>query len=181
MNTGEKINQIRKMAGMTQGELAEKMNVSRQTISKWETGASSPDLESAIRLCRLFRISLDDFAEGGKATEQEEKISLQDMVKINRRTQRLTILLLSGLFFLLVGAVGALVIAAVSSTTDSIKYMLYRYIAVGEYANVPVDYRRLNAPIILLIAIGVILCAAYAFEVWKERRRENDKEKKQKK
>lgn len=40
MDTGEKINQIRKMAGMTQEELAEKMNVSRQTISKWETGVS---------------------------------------------------------------------------------------------------------------------------------------------
>lgn len=48
MNTGERINQIRKMAGMTQEELAEKMHVSRQTISKWETGASSPDLENAI-------------------------------------------------------------------------------------------------------------------------------------
>ena len=40
MNTGEKINQIRKMAGMTQEELAEKMHVSRQTISKWESGVS---------------------------------------------------------------------------------------------------------------------------------------------
>lgn len=47
MNTGEKISKIRKMSGMTQEELAEKMNVSRQTISKWEKGTSSPDLETA--------------------------------------------------------------------------------------------------------------------------------------
>ena len=38
MDTGEKIRKIRKMSGMTQEELAEKMNVSRQTISKWEKG-----------------------------------------------------------------------------------------------------------------------------------------------
>ena len=64
MNVGEKIKKIRKMAGMTQEELAEKMNVSRQTISKWEKEISSPDLESAIVLCELFEISLDDFTAG---------------------------------------------------------------------------------------------------------------------
>ena len=64
MNVGEKIKKIRKMAGMTQEELAEKMNVSRQTISKWEKEISSPDLESAIVLCELFVISLDDFLKG---------------------------------------------------------------------------------------------------------------------
>lgn len=42
MNIGERIRQIRKMSGMTQEELAEKLNVSRQTVSKWESGTSYP-------------------------------------------------------------------------------------------------------------------------------------------
>lgn len=56
MNVGEKIKTIRKMAGMTQEELAEKMNVSRQTISKWEKGLSSP-----IRKVRLFCVTYSRF------------------------------------------------------------------------------------------------------------------------
>ena len=42
MQIGNKINQLRKLSGMTQEQLAEKLNVSRQTISKWESGSSSP-------------------------------------------------------------------------------------------------------------------------------------------
>lgn len=45
---------------MTQEDLAEKMNVSRQTISKWELGAAQPEMDKAIELCRLFNCSLDN-------------------------------------------------------------------------------------------------------------------------
>ena len=60
------------MAGMTQEELAEKMNVSRQTISKWEKEISSSDLESAIALCEMFEISLDDLLKGGESVNEEK-------------------------------------------------------------------------------------------------------------
>lgn len=170
MNVGEKIKKIRKMAGMTQEELAEKMNVSRQTISKWEKEISSPDLESAIALCELFEISLDDLVKGEQSVK-EEKISLQDMIKINRRNQKQTILLISGLFFLMIGALAALFIAAIQSSTNSIEYMLYRYIVTGQYASAPIDYGRLTAPAILLIVIGVILSMVYMIEKWKEKKR----------
>lgn len=164
MNTGEKINQIRKMAGMTQEELAEKMHVSRQTISKWETGASSPDLENAISLCTLFQLSLDDFVQGEDAVPNTEQLSLKDLLTVNRRLQRMTIMLTGGLFFLMIGVLAALFIAALRSTTLSIEYMLYRYIAVGEYAYAPVDYWQLILPAILLTVIGIILCLAYLLE-----------------
>jgi DNA-binding XRE family transcriptional regulator len=45
---------------MSQGDLAEKLNVSRQSISKWETNASVPELDKLIQLCDLFGISLDE-------------------------------------------------------------------------------------------------------------------------
>ena len=173
MNTGEKISKIRKMSGMTQEELAEKMNVSRQTISKWEKGTSSPDLESAVAFCELFQISLDDFMKGDKAMKKEEKISLQDMMKINQRTQKKTILLLSGLFFLVIGIMAGLFITTLSSTTDSIEYILYRYIATGQYEYAPVNYWRVMLPVISLIGIGIILCIAYILENLKEKK-DND-------
>lgn len=170
MNVGEKIKKIRKMAGMTQEDLAEKINVSRQTISKWEKEISSPDLDSAIALCELFEISLDDFLKGGRSVK-EEKISLEDMIKINRRNQKMTILLISGLFFLMIGALAVLFIEALQNTTESIAYTLYRYIAVGQYSRAPVNYGRLMSPAILLIAIGVILSVAYIMERWKEKKK----------
>lgn len=170
MNIGEKMCKIRKISGMTQEELGEKIHVSRQTISKWEKGISSPDLECAVAFCEFFQISLDDFMKGEQAMKKEEKISLQDIMKINRRTQKLTILLLSGLFFLMIGILASLFIIALSSTTDSIEYMLYRYIVTGQYEYMPVNYWRLILPVILLIAIGIVLCAAYILESRKEKK-----------
>ena len=63
MNFGENIQFLRKQSGMTQEELAEKMNVSRQTVSKWEAG-SIPEMERLTQLCDLFRCDLDTLIRG---------------------------------------------------------------------------------------------------------------------
>ena len=61
MGFGRNIQFLRKLYGkMTQEELAEKMNVSRQTISRWELEIVFPEMEKAILLCKLFSCSLDD-------------------------------------------------------------------------------------------------------------------------
>lgn len=52
--------QLRKMNHMSQEKLAEKVNVSRQTLSKWETGESVPDIEKCKLLAEIFRVTLDD-------------------------------------------------------------------------------------------------------------------------
>ena len=49
----------RKRAGMSQEDLAEHLHVSRQTISKWETGQSAPDLDTVVQLARLFGVTTD--------------------------------------------------------------------------------------------------------------------------
>lgn len=51
---------LRKSSGLTQEELAEKLNVSRQAVAKWENGESVPDLGSCIALSELFHVTLDD-------------------------------------------------------------------------------------------------------------------------
>ena len=56
----ENLIQLRKMNHMSQEELAEKVNVSRQTLSKWETGESLPDIEKSQLLAEVFGVSLDD-------------------------------------------------------------------------------------------------------------------------
>ncbi len=58
----EGLKQLRNMMKMTQEELAEKMNVSRQTVAKWENGESIPDVAKCNELSKIFNISLDDMA-----------------------------------------------------------------------------------------------------------------------
>lgn len=59
MILADKIVHLRKKAGWSQEELAEKMNVSRQSISKWEGSTSIPDLNKIIKLSQIFSVSLD--------------------------------------------------------------------------------------------------------------------------
>lgn len=54
MTFGENLARLRKKAGLSQEELAGKLNLTRQTVSKWETGQSEPDLASLTRLCQLL-------------------------------------------------------------------------------------------------------------------------------
>lgn len=56
---GERLAALRKERGLSQEDLAEKLQLIRQTISKWETGASKPDLELLVRLAELLNVSVD--------------------------------------------------------------------------------------------------------------------------
>ncbi len=70
LELGTKIRQLRKFSGMTQEQLAEKLHVSRQALSKWENDTSLPDLESVIKISTLFRISLEELLLEEKAAEE---------------------------------------------------------------------------------------------------------------
>ena len=59
MEFGEKLQMLRKARGWSQEELAQQINVSRQALSKWESGASIADTENVIALSRLFGVNTD--------------------------------------------------------------------------------------------------------------------------
>lgn len=58
MELAEKIMELRKRKGYSQEELAHQMNVSRQSVSKWEAGQSTPELERLIELAELFDVKI---------------------------------------------------------------------------------------------------------------------------
>lgn len=64
MNIGERITALRKEKDISQAELAKRLNVSRQAVSKWEQGASSPDTERLIRLAETFDTEVEYLATG---------------------------------------------------------------------------------------------------------------------
>ena len=86
MNINEKIYNLRKEHGLSQEELANKLNVSRQTISKWEVGESTPDFDKIVPLCEVFEISTEELLRDRKIDEdcikevKEEKNKV-DVVK----------------------------------------------------------------------------------------------------
>ena len=63
MTLGEKISGLRKNAGYSQEKLAELMDVSRQAVTKWESGKANPDTENLIRLAGIFGVSLDELCK----------------------------------------------------------------------------------------------------------------------
>ena len=61
MSFGKNLQYLRQLsANMTQETLAEKLNVSRQTISKWEMDATNPEMDKALEICKIFNCSLDN-------------------------------------------------------------------------------------------------------------------------
>ena len=100
---GERLYQLRRSRGMSQEQLAERIGVSRQTISKWEGGLSTPDLEKLIALADCFQISLDSLvrAEELSTPEREAPPAVAGRNQNDNRIQRF-----AGLVLLLLGALG---------------------------------------------------------------------------
>ena len=124
MKIGNKLNQLRKLSGMTQEQLAVKIDVSRH----------------------------------------DEQITLEDLMKINLHNRKMTLLLMGGLIFVMASVLNFAYVIALQSTTLSTQYMLYRYIATGQYANAPVDYMRLMIPSMITGAVGLVLLISYVIE-----------------
>lgn len=64
MRFGEKLALLRKQRGMTQLELAEKLDISRQAVSRWEQGTAEPSTENLIRIGQLFGVPVDVLVNG---------------------------------------------------------------------------------------------------------------------
>ena len=93
MSIGERITELRKMQNLSQGQLAEAMEVSRQAVSKWENDLSAPDSMKMIRLAELFDTDIEYLSTGRrnfarrppvvlKTTETVEKIVEKPVVQI---------------------------------------------------------------------------------------------------
>lgn len=81
MSLAENIFSLRTARNMSQDDLAEKLEVSRQSVSKWETGQSAPDLYKIIRLSDLFGVTVDELVREGEAPQPPEPFQPQESQK----------------------------------------------------------------------------------------------------
>jgi transcriptional regulator with XRE-family HTH domain len=75
MELGNKILELRKQEKLSQEQLAEKMNVTRQTISKWELNETTPDIKQAKELSKIFKVSLDELTDNDISNIVVQKVS----------------------------------------------------------------------------------------------------------
>ncbi len=95
MTLGERIKRYRHMQGLSQEELAEKINVSRQAITKWENDNGIPDIDNLIALSKIMEITLDELVMG----EKEEDALLVKKEAANQRTKNYRWYLVSAIGF----------------------------------------------------------------------------------
>lgn len=79
MKFGDNLKKIRKDKKMSQEELAEKVNVSRQSVSKWENGESYPEMNNILELCKIFNCKLNDLVH----TDMSDLSSLDEEIVMN--------------------------------------------------------------------------------------------------
>jgi transcriptional regulator with XRE-family HTH domain len=141
MKLGEKILELRKKNGLSQEQLGEKLEVTRQTISNWELGETSPNPEQLVFLSKTFNISIDDLLNNDVKNVIVEKVSNTE------KLAGLTIKILKWvgiafLVFLVIDVISLIVFLTIRSssvqetTAKTIckitKYILLRLLAVAK-------------------------------------------------
>ena len=77
----DKLARMRKNNNLSQEQFADKMGVSRQAVSKWESGQSIPDMEKIMTMCKILNCNLDDLLDDGvigKSKQNDTKLNFGD-------------------------------------------------------------------------------------------------------
>ena len=82
MKFNEKIVELRKKQGLSQEALGEKLNVAWQTVSKWELGETTPEMDKLVKMSEIFQVSVDELVKGEGVIGEEENLN-------NTNTQKL--------------------------------------------------------------------------------------------
>lgn len=122
LNLGENLQNIRKQNNLSQEELADKLNVSRQSVSKWESGISYPEIEKIIMICEIFECSMDDLVKG-----QIAKQNLEEKKEYDAFVAKFSKGISFGVFLILVGVTLMLMIMSYMPNKEA----LDKYAIVG--------------------------------------------------
>lgn len=161
MKIGKKIQLLRKNVGITQEQLAKQLQVSRQTISKWEAGVSLPDIESIVKMGNLFQVPLEELLREDdcavmndvscsdnslqKYKEDETKENavsfqtLEELAKVNMRNRIIILIGVAVLTFILGVVLGSIFVNKLDHTTSKLEYTLHQYMELEGKVTALVD------------------------------------------
>ena len=132
MDLGKKIIEMRKKAKLSQEQLAEKLDVTRQTISNWENGKFYPDIDVLVKISKCFNISLDDLLSYDNKVLQYLKDST-DVVKSNKKLLYAILLnILIIILFIIIGITAnesiSIIVIVFTISIISFSYLFYQII-----------------------------------------------------
>ena len=106
MKFGDKLLHLRKENKMTQEELAEKLKVTRQTISNWELGETKPDIEQLKEMSKLYKVSLDELMDNGLKEVLTEKVTnVEKLAGLIYKIVKVLLFIFLGVFVLIMVAI----------------------------------------------------------------------------
>lgn len=130
MKFNEKLMELRKKQGLSQEELGYKLNVTRQTVSKWELGQTTPEMDKLLELSKLFNVSVDDLINDSDLENQtnqntENKIEDQQIQKQESQNNKLYLILVGALVVVIIliivkGISGMMGLNKVNDTKENI-------------------------------------------------------------
>lgn len=178
---GENLQFYRKRAGMTQEQLAEKLEVSRQTISKWEAGASYAEMEKILQLCDLFSCDMDTLLRKNASEEAvEDNVVHREHMKSFRKgiTAGVTLCFLGVALYEILAGLGlpetvsntafmsAIIVAALIFVVYGIQHDNYRHrhpVIQDFYTEEEKEAFDRKFPVRMAVGIGMILIGMLIF------------------
>ena len=175
MSIGEKIYSLRKSKNMSQEDLANVLNVSRQTVSKWETGESNPDIEKIVPLCDFFDISTDELLKGSNSYLERE------IVLEKKRNKALTMSLCIVIFVVMmiimmifdeIGVSDSLMATIILIGLGSISIILVYYFTAQPVNNrkiklcMNLEKRKLINSIVNMLTVIIYFLVSFLFQAW---------------
>ena len=141
---GRFLKELRKEKDITQEQLAEKINVSGRTVSRWETGSNMPDISLLAELAEFYDVSIPEIIDGERKSEQmneeikETVIKVTDYTETNnaRLLKRVRIIGITGVITILIAMVMDAGGLAVSPFWESVKRDLYAWTLGTLIANI---------------------------------------------
>ena len=107
MTTGEKLAKLRREQNLTQEQLAEQLDVSRQSVSKWESGASFPEMDTLLRICDLYDVNMDTLLRG---SVEESRVS--DTVRYDDHMNHFSLQIALSVFAIIAGVALMILLSA---------------------------------------------------------------------
>lgn len=103
MKFNEKLIELRKREGLSQEELGYKLNVTRQTVSKWELGQTTPEMDKLVAMSKIFNISVDELINEPEVTSnQNTVIEDQPVGKENIKNNKKSIAIIAGVIIIVI-------------------------------------------------------------------------------
>lgn len=157
MSLGNRLYELRKKKNISQEEAAEKLGVTRQTISKWETDQSLPDFDKILPLCELYEISTDELLTGKKSeTKMESKSNEEQELESGQRKKTALVVSLS-VFIYFIAVIWIIIAEPIEAISDNLM--------IGSF--------------LFIVAIATVVLVFYFISISKEENKEKKRKEKE--